>query len=245
MQVRLATFAALLTIGLLAVSCQPGQKLRKGDYTVSYRKLDGAEDSAYAAKLAPYRRKLSEQMNTQIAVARGDFEVGRPEGTLNNLVADILRRWSSHVSKSKVHIGLVNIGGLRTTWKAGPLRVGDIFEMMPFDNRVVLLQFNGNQVQQLADELAAKGGEGISGIRFTIKDNKATDLLIGARHVTPDSLYWLACSDYIADNATYLKVMQSALKRIDLDLLVRDAIMDYIRSKEEIEPVLDGRVRKP
>jgi 2',3'-cyclic-nucleotide 2'-phosphodiesterase (5'-nucleotidase family) len=225
-------------------ACQPSGQSRRPNVSASYGKLSGAEDVAVSGKLGPYRAKLKAQMDVRIAMANGEFTTMRPEGTMNNLVADIMRRWGSHLAKRRIHIGLVNNGGLRTSWKPGPITVGDVFELMPFDNRMVFLQITGKQVYQLADELAAKGGEGISGLRFTIESGKARDVLVGNRTIVTDSLYWVSCSDYIANNKGYLESLETPVKREDLDLFLREAIVDYLKSKEVIEPVLDGRVRK-
>lgn len=215
------------------------------DISVGYQKLNTGEDPAFAETLKPYRAQLEAKMNAKVAVATGDFTLQRPEGTLNNLMGDIMRRWASHVSKQRIHIGLMNYGGIRTQWSAGTLTVGDVYEMMPFDNRMVLLQLNGDSLRSFANELAKKGGEAVSGIRFAIDENgNASDVLVAGFPVSSDSLYWVACSDYIANNPDYMQSILNPVKRIDFDLMIRDAIIEYLKSKETIEPQLDGRVRK-
>jgi 2',3'-cyclic-nucleotide 2'-phosphodiesterase (5'-nucleotidase family) len=244
---RLNRFALVVFSGVFlvsALSCRTSKKSVRPEVSAGYLKVTGAEDTSISRRLLPYRSKMKEQMDVKVVTALGDFTTARPEGSMNNLVADIMRRWGSHLAKRKIHLGLVNNGGLRTAWKAGPITVGDVFELMPFDNRLVLLQITGRQVQQLADELAEKGGEGISGMRFTINEGKATDLLLGNRIVQPDSLYWISCSDYIADNKGYLPSLEQPVKREDHPLYIRDVIIAYLKSKETITPELDGRVRR-
>ena len=97
-----------------------------------------------------------------------------------------------------IHFSIVNNGGLRTSLPKGKITVGDVFELMPFENELVLLSLTGSQVSELADYIASRGGEGVSGISFGMLSGRAEGIKIQNRPLEPDSTYWMVTSDYIA-----------------------------------------------
>ena len=143
-------------------------------------------------------------------------------------------------------MALTNNGGLRATVGPGDISVGRIFELMPFENMLVVLELTGAEVDTLAHQLARNGGDPIAGFSFEIVATSATarNLMVGGQPVSPDSTYRLVTSDYLADGGGPYEILSSgALPRQDMAYLVRDAIIEHIRDIQQVKPVLDGRIR--
>lgn len=68
------------------------------------------------------------------------------ESALGDLVADAQR------AATGADIALMNPGGLRSDLRAGPITVGDILTLHPFNNRLVTLTLSGAQVLEALEE---------------------------------------------------------------------------------------------
>lgn len=204
---------------------------------------DLEDDAEIAEFIAPYIRELGKEMNRVLTIAEGSFERDQPEGSLGNLIADLSRSRASSELRKNVDIVIMNNGGLRVPLPSGEITVGLVFELMPFDNIIAVLTLTGEQVLQAADELAACGGEPISGMRLRIDGNKATDVLVGSSEVDPDKEYLLATNNWMADGGGCIPTLWNPVERNDLPLLIRDAIIDHFNSRETITPKIDNRLR--
>jgi 2',3'-cyclic-nucleotide 2'-phosphodiesterase (5'-nucleotidase family) len=186
-------------------------------------------------------------MGAVIGTVRETLEKSQPEGTLGNFMADAYLAMGALQFDSPIDAAFVNYGGIRLNQlPAGPLTLGKIFELMPFDNVLVLQQLSGTQLQSFLDLIAARGGWPVAGIRFTIKNKKAIDIYIKDKPLRPDASYWILNSDFVAsggDNADMLKVVPQR----STGYLARKALIDYVvlqsRQQGFIGAILEKRVR--
>lgn len=201
-------------------------------------------DQKIQAYIDSYRTGLLLELDEPVTISTGSFINNRPEGSLGNLGADILRRWAMHIEQTYIDIGIMNLGGLRIPLSEGPITVGTIYELMPFENQLTILELTGQQVLEMARHIASRGGEGISGMRMTIRDGNPESVVVGTTGVDPERIYTVATNSYIASGGDGFLVFTAAQSRKDTDLLIRDVIIEYLRSKQSISPVLDGRIRR-
>jgi len=195
--------------------------------------------------LAPFRAGMEAELAEVVGQARGPFEKADPEGTLDNLVADAVLSVARQLADDAVHAVLLNDGGLRVPLAPGPLRVNHAFELLPFRNYVVVLTLAGDQMERLADEIAATGGEPVAGWTMALADGEAIDVRVGGEPVDPEAEYRLATIDYLADGGGAWSVLWEPKDdaREDLGILIRDALVCYLRQVGEVTPELDGRIR--
>jgi len=200
-------------------------------------------DSALQAVIKPYAEELKLKMDRVLTTSIGEFRRNKPEGTLGNLVADIMRRRASLELGTWVDMSVTNNAGLRSNISKGPVRVEDIYAVMPFENTLVVLTLKGSQIEHLAREIAQKGGEPVSGLRMAVKNNRPTDILLGSRTLTRDSLYLVATNSYLADGGSMLNSLTKPVRRIDTRLTIRQIIIDALEHRKVIEPEIDYRIR--
>lgn len=201
-------------------------------------------DSQMMQLIRPYHDSVVSSMSEVVGTAAATLEKKQPSGSLGNFMADAVLAMSALKFETGVDMAIINYGGIRSAELVkGDVTRGKVFELMPFDNLLVLQKLTGQQVQQLFDYLAARGGWPIAGATFTIKDKKATDVLIGGKPLENDKVYTLANSDYVAnggDDAFFLK----PIPQINRGYLVRDALMDYIQGlKKPIAANTENRIR--
>ncbi len=72
----------------------------------------------------------------------------RPEGTLSNLLADILV-WAAKDYNEKPDFGVYNMGGVRADLPKGDVTYGDVLDVAPFENKIAFTTLSGATV--LAD----------------------------------------------------------------------------------------------
>lgn len=208
-------------------------------------------DSTIVRYYLPYKKQLDQEMNKVIGFAETDLFKGKPESKLTNFLADLLLEESrSILSKAgrvpAADLAFLNYGGIRTGIPKGDVTVSKIFELMPFENELVVLQLSGADIQLFLDLIASRGGESISGVRFRIRNSKAVDITVDGKPLAHDSTYWLATSDYVADGGDSYGILMNSTDRINTGAKIRDAIIHYFeRTYAEgmkINPVTDGRI---
>ncbi len=228
-------------------SCKSSYQIQKND--AAFYILDESSGSVDEMEtlIAPYRTKLAAEMSKEIGQLKTDLKKGRPESTLGNFTADAILYGAKKYTNKKIDFSLPNYGGMRVEYiNAGPLTRGNIFELMPFDNTLVVLDIDGKGVKQLFDHITWLGGWPVSKNVSIVIDtlNRQNEYLIGGKEIEMDKTYSFCLSDYIAnggDDCTFLK----ELPRTDLNLLFRDALMEYVEDQTKdgktIEAKLEGR----
>jgi len=188
-----------------------------------------SKDSVLLACLQPYSSNVNKTMNNVVGVATISLDKKQPECTLGNFMVDAFLTMAAEKYNTSVDVAFLNFGGMRLTQlPAGDVTNGKIFELMPFDNLLILQKMKGHVLQQLLDLTASKGGWPVAGITMQIKDKKAVNVMIGGKPLDPDATYTTVNSDFVAnggDNADMLRT----IPQISNGYLMRDAIFDYIK----------------
>ncbi|MEE9439134.1 MAG: 5'-nucleotidase C-terminal domain-containing protein [Saprospiraceae bacterium] len=225
-------FALLLFILFSFVSCS--KQVYTADIDTSYYHISSRHktDNDIDKMIAPYKEELDSKMDVVIAYNKEKMPKARPSSTLGNWFSDVLLEEANRIYQSDIDFATQNYGGIRIpSLKQGDITIGNIFELMPFDNQLVVLTLDGPTTQQLLDRIAQLGGWPISSsLSFTIDNEKATNIMINGVAFDPSKEYKVAIADYIANGGDKCFFLDNA-KREDHDLLIRDLIINYLKSK--------------
>ena len=221
-------FALFFTLS--ALSCRTLQVPTSAAYH-DYRITDSlTKDAALVSMMAPYRDSVDRSMNAVVGYVEKALEKSQPQSSLGDFMVNALYYGGRVKFGIEPDLAVVNYGGIRLTQvPAGNMTRGKVFELMPFDNLLVLQQIKGDVLKQFLDHTAAAGGWPLAGVSMEIKDKKATNILIKGQPLDLSKTYNLINSDYVAnggDNAAMLK----AIPQKNIGYLMRDAIFDYIAS---------------
>ena len=207
---------------------------------------DQLANTKYSSYLLPIKQKIDAQMNVVIGQAAVTMKGYGPESLLSNFSADVYRETASKFSGDSVDMSVVNLGGLRTAIPAGNITVGKVFELMPFENELVILWLKGDKLIDLIQFFAKVGGEGVSGLRMHIVNGKAVDVTVGGKPVDPEKLYSIATNDYLAGGNDNMVQLAQYVKRTNTGLKIRTVLIDYIKNEtkkgNKIQAKLDGRI---
>ena len=233
-----------LTTALL--SCKTSFQISKKE-SGQYKFSDSTNteiDSSIYSEIAPYREKMQSAMNEVLAVSTTSLERGLPESKLGNFLSDACMSYKKE-KNMQADFAVFNTGGLRRPLPSGNITRGDVFELMPFENTLVILSMNGGDVKKLVNFIATKGGAPVSGIQLRIQDSVATNVFINNVALDTTKIYRVLTSDYLANGGDAFPFVTD--KNWDaVNLKVRDALIEYLISQtkagKKINVDLDGRI---
>lgn len=226
-------------------SCNPVYRASSVQYN-DYQVTNLQKDAGVQLMLQPYADSVNSSMNAVIAQLAVDVEKRQPESTLGNLMADAMKVMGEKYYKTTIDASLVNYGGIRIpSVKAGAITRGKVFEMMPFDNIIVLQKLKGTVLKELLDHVAGRGGWPVSGITMQIKNKKAENIMIGGKALDMNAVYTIANSDYVANGGDDCEMLRT-IPQVNNGFLFRDAIIEYFtmfgKEGKQISMTIQNRV---
>ena len=219
-------FNPLLIAIFFAVSCNTSYQAGNVQYS-SYRIQQRDEGSKSLATIVkPYSDSVNKLMNVVIGYNEVQLEKKKQANTLGFFITDAYLEMAKQKFDPKVDAAFMNSGGIRLPeMAAGSITQGKIFELMPFDNLMVLLKVKGSLLKQYLDTLAASEGVIESGITLQIVNKTVQQVMVDGKPLDLNADYTIVHSDYVVMNSSLLK----NITRNSNGYLLRDAILDYVK----------------
>ncbi len=187
------------------------------------------KDSLLQSVIKPYSDSVNRSMNSVVGMADETLEKSMPRSTLGYFMTDAYLHMAAQKFQTTVDVAFMNYGGIRLTQlPAGSITTGKIFELMPFDNLLILQRLKGTELQVLLDLIAAKGGWPVAGMTMQIKNKKAVNVMIGGKPLNPSAMYVTANSDFVANGGDDAAMLRT-IPQQNVGYLMRDALFDYIQ----------------
>jgi len=207
-------------------------------------------DSTILQTTLPYKKKLDAEVNILIGKTSQPVSKDQPEGLLGNFVADLSleesKKYYYPEDNKNIDFSFLNNGGLRAALPAGEITKRNIFEVMPFENELIVLTLKGSDVKQLLDYIVSKGGIPVGGLRMKIKNKEAAEVMINNAPFDSTKIYKAVTSDYLANGGDNLLFLAEIKQREYVNLKIRDAMIEYIQQLTKdgkiIDPKIDGRI---
>lgn len=242
-------FVPMMLLAVLSGSCASPLYIPADQHHDQY--LIHAEipaDPSIEKYIAPYRAQLDSEMNRVIGTSA--VQLTKPgnqsETLLGNFFTDALLE-QTRKEHPDIDFAFGTKGGLRIELPKGPITIGHIFELMPFENKLVILELTGDKVQQIAQYIADSRGQPVGGMTMEIQNGQAKNIQIGGQDLQADKVYKLLTYDYLANGGDQMKGLDDPVSRIDLPQKVRETLIDHVSDLtargEQINTRLDGRVK--
>jgi 2',3'-cyclic-nucleotide 2'-phosphodiesterase (5'-nucleotidase family) len=204
--------------------------------------------------IAPYSEKVLELSKVIGRLEGGLRKSGIGGGSLGNFVTDAIRAQAEAKLGKPVVLTMVNLGGLRKNEiAAGDLRASDIFELLPFENALVAVDLTGVQVAKLLQILVRDAQAGAR-IQFKYNERDRAEFISGKlvdekgkeHDVDPNQMYTIVTIDYLVRlNSGAYALLQEAKSSSPLNMTLRDAVMNYVKSEtaagRPVRSVVDDR----
>jgi 2',3'-cyclic-nucleotide 2'-phosphodiesterase (5'-nucleotidase family) len=191
--------------------------------------------------LEPYNEKVKIKMGEVIGEATDDVTYSKTtESPLANMIADAFRE------KGKTQIAIHNVGGIRANISKGKVTWGSIFEVLPFQNTMVTLKLTGAQLKKTLEQ--GTGNVAVSGIRvqFDRKRPAGGRLLwastLEGAPLDDSKLYSLTTNDFVLAGGDGFTEFAKGTDIVDSGFYLRDAFVDYVKSRRVLTPKTDGRI---
>ncbi|MEM6686303.1 MAG: 5'-nucleotidase C-terminal domain-containing protein [Bacteroidota bacterium] len=198
--------------------------------------------------IKPFRERIEEDMEKVLSYApknmhKGDGEL---ETTIGNLMADLVKSQSNPIYKKRtgkeIDICLLNHGGIRAPIPEGPIKTRTAFNVMPFENSIVVAELTSDNIHNLITYLAkAKRAHPISGLTIKLKDDIVAEALINGKPIEANTTYTVVTSDYLQNGGDRMNFLKNPESLEVLDYKIRNAMIDYFNSVDTIPAQLDGR----
>ncbi len=186
-----------------------------------------ADDKAMDAIIQPYKHELEGKMNTKISHTNTELNKSGDNSNLGSLLADYTfegaDEWAKKNNLPPVDAAVINIGGIRTIIPKGDILTKQIYEVMPFENEIVIVKLHGKDVEGLFDYyLATQKNNPVSHLIIETDNQSISKKLINGKPVDYNKDYYIATSDYLAmggDNMAFFgkgKLIATGIKMRDL-----------------------------
>lgn len=211
-------------------------------------RLDAAVPGEFFEITAPYRAGVDSLM-TRVPVGKTAAELPQESAALLNWATDVVLDRGRQLADS-VDFALLNKGGLRRGLPKGTVNEGQIITMMPFNNRVQVIDIKGKDLMDAFNVMAAVDGNGVSdGVEIVYvpgteelskKDAYVTSATLNGKPIDPERTYRVATIDYIANGGDYMSTMRNHRLVAESPTVVYDDVLDYLRKghgrKKKINP---------
>jgi len=231
---------SLLVIGSLYLSsCHTENKKieHQNTSTTIYIPMDSAHaglDSATQTHILPYKNHVDSIMNVELGFSDREYFKKKPNGLLNNLAADMvleMTRKNMEGLDYSPDFCLLNYGGLRHPLPKGIITLSDVYQLMPFQNEVVILELKGGKIDSLFNYIAFTGGQPIAGCRLRINNHQYLSATINGKKFDKTKSYFLVTSDYLANGGDHMSFLQNPIASYKTGLLLRNAMINYIKAE--------------
>lgn len=242
----------LIYIGILCLtSCHTGYEITQvsGTRHEINASLDSVPHALAAEYLARFQEEVRQIQAPVLGVSTQYMEAGRPESLLSNLTADILREAALKYGGEPADVGIMNMGGLRSSLPEGDITVGDVYKVFPFENKLFTLTLTGEQLLDLFRRFAAVGGQGISGAQLIVsKDGQLLGATVSSKAIVKEQNYRIATIDYLAEGNDGMSTLREGKDRQLFDTLtlrqvVTNHIVEQTKQGKKIDSKIDGRIQ--
>ena len=210
-----------------------------------------SETNAIEEYIAPYRSHIDQDLNTVLAYAPENIDKkGMWQTKIGNLQSTVTLASASkvfHLRENKnVDICLLNNGGIRSIINKGNITTRTAFELMPFENNLVILSLKGEQILEMVNYIIKeKKPHPLAGLTFTIdKNDIAKNILVQNQPLDLQKIYYVATNDYLYHGGDNMIFFTKAIAMYDLDYKVRNVWVDFFKEVDTIPVLTDIRIVK-
>lgn len=222
-----------------------------------------AADPTFEAKLNDFKAPVEALNNkvigkTAVLLDGERANVRSKETNLGNMICDaMLDRVSTATGAT---IAIQNGGGIRATIQPGDVTVGQVRTVLPYGNRVSVLELTGTQVKEALENGVSQVEDGagrfpqVGGIRFTwdisstvgsrVTSIQVKDSTGAFVDIDPNATYTIATNNYLVGGGDGYTVFGQGKNAYDTGFLLAEVVEDYITKYSPVSPVVEKRIMR-
>jgi 2',3'-cyclic-nucleotide 2'-phosphodiesterase (5'-nucleotidase family) len=200
--------------------------------------------------IKPYRDHINKDLDSVLAFAPEtlDKSKGQWQTNIGNFMADVCFDKASMLfekrHQKKIDICLLNHGGIRSIIPKGSITSRTAFEVMPFENSIVVIALKGEQIEEMATYLISeKKPHPVSGLKININaSDEIISILVNNQTVNKSQTYFVATSDYLSNGGDNMKFFQKNEGVFDLDYKIRNVLIDHFKEVDTLKVNNEKRI---
>ena len=242
-------YLSILSFCFVIVACETESNQQKYGFNIEINQ-QVLSDSSVVKYYQPFKKNLEESlMNTPISYSPETYKKndGELNSTLSNMFADATYEMSNPVfnkmSGKNIDIVLLNNGGIRSIISKGNISEKTAFELMPFENSIVVLELSGLSIIKMIDYLRkVKLQHPISGLQITLNnDYSVNEVKINGVSIENEKKYYVATTDYLLEGGDKMYFLAETTKTTDINYKMRDILIDYFKKYDTLKLKSDNR----
>jgi 5'-nucleotidase len=218
-----------------------------------------APDPAIAARVAelagPIEAVRARVVGEATAAIDGDRNSCRQvECTMGNLVADAML---DRVRDQGIQIAIQNGGGLRASIDAGPVTMGEVLAVLPFQNTLSTFFVSGATILAALENGVSQVEEGsgrfpqVAGLTYAFDPGKpagsrVSDVMVlteaGPVPLDPAQEYGVVSNNFVRQGGDGYRMFVDAARAYDYGPDLADVVAEYLARTGPYTPALDGRI---
>ena len=191
------------------------------------------EEESIITIYKPYKIGLDSIMNEVLCYSPLFLEKSKPASRLSNWMADVCL--NTLEDKYEVDFCLLNYGGIRATLPKGAITTKNIFQLMPFENELVIIEIPDSSFTKALNYLKQSEGHPISGIKLNIQNDQIIHSLNSTGSVK------IATSDYLANGGDQMFFFSDSIQMIKTGLKIRDVLLVECKTVDTLYTTIDNR----
>lgn len=184
-------------------------------------RLDSRRDPELMAKIEPYRAGIDSLYNVEVFTLQAPGPINGRTEALQRFTAQFIADRGTKLLGKPIDVAIGNKGSLRTTWSPGAVSEGAVLDMMPFRNRLVVLELSGADLLEAIKVMDARGGDIIGGLSDPAK-------------IDPAKNYRVATIDYLANGGDYMVPLTRGTRLAESRRWVYEELLDYLNDHKTI-----------
>jgi len=212
-----------------------GYDLPEGDEYISLLHDEYWPDVEIASMIEGFRVVAEAGMDEVIGEAAEQISRGDSEHPVGRLVADAMM-WATGAD-----VALMNRGGIRTEIPRGPITPRVLYQAIPFEEDLFLVEVTGDQLRAILETGMQGRRRDMEPGGFTCLRNQALpdgekieNLLIGGEPVDPDRIYTLVTTGYLAQGNVGYEIMLEH-DPVPAGVRLLEALTDYVAAIGTVE----------
>ena len=248
-------------LGNLEITFDDAGKVVFADGDVMLLDASVEPDAGLAAEVAEMARPLEELRQRVVGEAAAEIDGMREncrmkECQMGNLVADAML---DRVAGQGISIAIANGGGLRASIDAGPVTMGEVLTVLPFQNTLSTFEARGATIVRALENGASQMEEGagrfaqVAGLKYTVDPAaeagaRISDVMVmdGGQWapIDPEKTYGVVTNDYVRKGGDGYKMFDAeGMNAYDYGPDLADVTAEYIAGLGgSYAPYLDGRI---
>jgi len=193
------------------------------------KRLDDRLDTNLLNMIKPYRHGVDSLKSIVIGKTTIDCD-DRSCQSIINFVSDFLEfRGRQLAPDGRIDLAISNRGGVRTGMFKGNVTKGEIMEMLPFDNKVEVLELSGKDLLESFEiNSRMKRVSYDRTVTVTMDGDKIVSATVDGKKVDPDTTYRIATIDYIAKGGDYMRPITNGKIIAKSPNIMNEDVIDYI-----------------